>query len=240
MGLFDFFGFKKANNSKIKEISFLLNNLDKTVLAGCKKGDYVNLWTKPEMDQVFIYAPGTIGGAGKLGIVPAKFFKSIKAHILGKQDFGFSGPLTNNYDATIIDLSLSSCTISIQLFSAEEQKRRINEMIEKDKQSLREELEKKYRMSKPVEIQFELKEKGFSDSEGLKIKVLDKNYYCENPYECKLQLVNDKNVILAETFSQKGKVLRIVKAYFNNQELKIEKIKQFQHYLNVVISPDLN
>jgi hypothetical protein len=85
-----------------------------------------------------------------------------------------------------------------------------------------------------------LKEKGFSDLEGLNLKVLDKNYYWENPYECKLQLVNDKNVILAETFSQKGKVLRIVKAYFNNQELKIEKIKQFQHCLNVVISPDLD
>ncbi|WP_276371949.1 hypothetical protein [Chryseolinea sp. H1M3-3] len=235
MGLFDFFKAKKTENYIGRDITFRLNNPSRTVLAGCKEGDYVNLWTKPEMDRVNIYAPNSIGGSGQLGTIPSNYFKLIKAHILGQKDFEFSGPSTNNYDATITDVSSTSCTISIRLFSPEEHERRIKEMIERDKELTRVELEKKYRMSKPVDIKFDLKgDKPFS-LDHVRLRIFDKEYYIENPHDYKLQLVDDTNGVIAETFSQKDKVFRVVKAHLNGQPLRIEQIERSRDHLKVVV-----
>src|SRR6187402_2385606 len=109
MGFFNFFKFETAEDYFGKVISFTLDNISRGVLTSCKNGDYVNLWTKADMDKVMISAPNSIGGSGQLAIVPSKYAKIIKAHILGQKDYGFSGPSTNNYDASITSLSGSSC-----------------------------------------------------------------------------------------------------------------------------------
>lgn len=235
MGLFDFFKAKKAEDFFGRDITFRLSNPSKTVLAGCKKGDYVNLWTKPEMDRVNIYAPNSIGGSGQLGTIPSNYSRVIRTHILGQRDFGFSGPSTNNYDATIVDLTSSSCTISIRLFSRQEHERRINDIIERDKKATRVELERKYRMSKPVAIKFDLKRIGTFNLGNLRLRIFDKEYYIEHPHEYKLQLVDDTDEVIAETFSQKDKVFRVVKAHLNGQPLKIEKIEKSKDYLTVTV-----
>ncbi len=236
MGLFDFFKTKKADDYFGQEITFRLSNPSTSVLAGCKKGDYVNLWTKPEMDRVNIYAPNSIGGSGQLGTIPSNYFKIVKTHILGQKDFGFSGPSTNNYDASIIDITSSSCTISIQLFSHEQHERRIHEMIEKDKLATKIELEKKYKMSKPVEIKFDLKRTKTAELDKLRLKIFDKEYYIEHPHDYKLQLIDDNNEVIGETFSQKDKVFRVVKAHLNGQPLKIQKLeKSSDHFKTLIV-----
>lgn len=235
MGLFDFFRIKKSESSGGQEITFSPSNLSKTVLSGCKKGDYLNLWTKPEMDRVIIYVPNSIGGSGQLGTIPSNYFRLIKAHILGQKDFGFSGPSTNNYDAAIIDLTSSSCTISIRLLTAKEHEQRINEMVERDKQATKLELEKKYRMTKSVDVKFDLKRTSPQNLDNLRLKIFDKEYYIEHPHDYKLQLIDNQNVVVGETFSQKDKVFRIVKAHLNGQPLKIEKIDILGNQLKVIV-----
>jgi hypothetical protein len=235
MGLFDFFKTWKANDFRGSTIEIHLSKPNRTVLAECQIGDYVNLWTKPEMDRVIIYSPYSIGGSEQLGTVPSKYFRAIKNHILQQRDFGFSGPSMNNYDATIVNITPSSCIISIQLFSQEEHERRISEMIEGDKKAIRSELEKKYRMTKPVDIRFDLKGNATSDLGNIRLKIFDKEYYIEHPYEYKLQLVNDSNLVIAETSSQKDKVFRVVKAHLNGHPIRIEKIEKFKDHLMVVI-----
>lgn len=237
MGLFDFFKKKKAADYLGKVINFSLNNINKRDSSNCKKGDYVNFWTKPEMDNVLIYSPNSTGGSGQLGIVPSKYAQVIKTHILGKKDFGFSGPSTNNYEASIIDLSDSSCTIRIKLYSAKEYEQIIQDKVQSDKDATKTELEKKYKMNKPVEIKFDLKRTDLTDFRKIKLKIFEKEFYIENPYEYKLQLIEEEtSKIIAETFSQREKVFRVVKAHYNGQILCITKIEKESDYLKAVVS----
>jgi hypothetical protein len=236
MGIFDLFKNKTAEDYFGKVISFTLNNISKAVLSNCKNGDYVNLWTKSDMDRVMIYAPNSIGGSGQLGVVPGKYAKIIKAHILGQQDYGISGPSTNNYDASIINISGASCTIGIKLYSAKEHERIIQEMINRDKAATKADLEMKYKMTKPVEIKFNIKRTDVTNFDSLKLKVFEKEFYIEYPYDFKLQLVDDHNRIVAETVSQKEKVTRIVKGFYNGQKISITKIEKERDYLKTTIS----
>jgi hypothetical protein len=235
MGLFDFFKSEKRESSGGREITFSPSNLSKSVLSGCKKGNYINLWTKPEMDRVNIYVPNSIGGSGQLGTIPSNYFQLIKAHILGQKDFGFSGPSINNYEAAIIDLTSSSCTISIRLLTAQEHEQRIIEMVERDKLATKLELEKKYRMTKSVTVKFDFKRTAIQNLDNFRLKIFDKEYYIEHPHDYKLQLIDNQNVVIGETFSQKDKVFRIVKAHLNGQSLKIEKVEITGNQLKVIV-----
>ncbi len=236
MGIFDLFKNKTAEDYFGKVISFTLDNISKAVLSNCKNGDYVNLWTKSDMDRVMIYAPNSIGGSGQLGVVPSKYAKIIKAHILGQKDYGISGPSTNNYNASIINISGASCTIGIKLYSTKEHERIIQEMINRDKAATKADLEKKYKMTKPVEIKFNIKRTDVTNFDNLKLKVFEKEFYIEYPYDFKLQLVDDHNRIVAETVSQKEKVTRIVKGFYNGQKISITKIEKERDYLKTTIS----
>jgi hypothetical protein len=235
MGFFNFFKNETTENYLEKVISFTLDNVSKAVLSSCKNGDYVNLWTKVDMDNVMIYAPNSISGSGQLGIVPSKYKKIIKAHILEKRDYGFSGPSTNNYDASITNISGSSCTIRIKLYSAKEHERIIHEMINRDKAATKAGLEKKYKMTTPVEIKFNLKRTDVTNFDDLKLKVFEKEFYIEYPYDFKLQLIDDHNRIAAETVLQKEKVTRIVNGFYNGQKISITKIEKERDYLKATI-----
>jgi hypothetical protein len=235
MGIFDFFKTKKVQTNAGSEISFQIKFENEKISKSLKEGDYVNLWTKPELEKVIIYAPNTIGGNGQLGIIPPDYFKAIKKHILNSRDFGFSGPSTNNYEAFITNITNSSCTIKIKLLSEKEHEEIIKNFIEKEKNTTKMELEKKYQMSKPVQVSFYLKSKEEFIIEDLSLKILDKEYYIENPFELKLQLISNEKKIIAETHSQRDKVLRVIKANQNGQELKLDKMEKFDEYISVII-----
>ena len=236
MGFFNFFKSETAEDYFGKVISFTLDNISQKILTNCKNGDYVNLWTKADMDKVMIYAPNSIGGSGQLGIVPSKYSKIIKTHILGQKEYGFSGPSTNNYDASITNVSGSSCTVGIKLYSAKEHERIIQDMINRDKAATKADLDKKYKMTKPVEIKFDLKRTDVANFDNLKLKVFEKEFYIEYPYDFKLQLLDGNNRLVAETVSQKEKVSRIVKGFYNGQKISITKVEKERDYLKTTIS----
>jgi DNA polymerase III epsilon subunit-like protein len=225
---------KEDNNGKV--ITFTGDYINQRELSNCNVGDYVTLWTQPDMNRVIIYAPGSAGGMGQLGIVPEKYFKTIQAHILRQKDYGMSGPSTNNYDATILNISRSSCTIEIKLFSPEEHEKIIMDMIDQEKKATKASLEKHYKMIKPVEIKFSMLQPIELNLGNLKLKIFEKEYYIEHPYYYKLQLVDETNKVVAETFSQKDKVFRVVKGYYNGQKMVLTKIETKRDYLNVFIS----
>ena len=70
--------------------------------------------------------------------------------------YGMSGPCTNNYDATIIELSNNSCTIEVLFYSPEEHKKRIDNLILRYRNDLDEKLSAKYQLKKPIELTFTL------------------------------------------------------------------------------------
>ncbi|MBX2941418.1 MAG: hypothetical protein KF860_03655 [Cyclobacteriaceae bacterium] len=237
MRFFDFLKEKEAADYFGKVISVTLDNINWKDLPNCKRGDYVKLWTKPEMDKVIIYAPNSVGGSGQLGTIPSKYTQIIKAHILGQKDCGLSGPSTNNYCASIIDLSGSCCTIGIKLYSAKEHEQIILDIVQRDRAATKKKLEKKYKMTKPVEIKFDLKRTEVIDFEKMKLKIFEKEFYTDYPYDYKLQLIDETTSgVIAETFSQKDKIFRVVKAHYNGQKLSIAKIEKEGNYLKAIVS----
>jgi hypothetical protein len=254
MGIFDFLKRKSPEQVKPEEgkssneIIFTLTNINRSVLSNYEVGDYVNLWTQPDMNRVIIYAPGSVGGSGQLGIVPDKYFKTIQAHILGENNYGMSGPSMHNYDATIVNISALGCAIRIKLFTPEEHKKMIADIIDQEKKTIKADLEKHYKMTKPVLIQFniahikivnleDLKLK-VVNPENLKLKIFEKEYYIEHPSDYKLQLVDDTDKIVAETYSQKDKVFRVVKSFYNGQQMILMKIDYEGDHLNVLIGAE--
>lgn len=250
MSIFDFLKRKSKEDYYGKEITFTIDNVYIGELSNCKVGDYVTLWTKPKMDRVIIYRPVPTNEMGELGIVPNTYFKIIKSHILGEKSYGFSGPLTHNYNATILNISGSSCTIELKLFSPEEHEKKIMNMIDKEKQSINDKLEKPYKMKNLVLIKFniidvetvnleDLKLK-LENLDNLKLKIFDKEYYIEHPDNYKLHLVDNTNKLLAaaEVHSQRHLVYNVVKGYFDGQKMIIKKIDFEGSYLNVLISAE--
>lgn len=248
MGIFDFFKkTESTEDSSSKEITFNVNTIDQIVLSGCKVGDYVSLWTTPQMDNVIIYAKGSVGGSGQLGIVPNNYFRNLKAHILGAKSYGISGPSTRNYDATILSITGSSCTIGIKLYSPEEHEKRIMDMNAQAKQGIKDKLDKLYKMKKPVSIKFkiigiktldleDLKLK-ITNPENLKLIIFEKEYYIEHPNDYKLELRDDTNKLLAvPERSQNSSLLNIIKGHHSGQKMLITKIEIEENHLLVLIS----
>lgn len=237
MGLFDFFKKKKVVKSFEDTISFRLENPDRSTLLKCKVGDNVNLWTKEDIDSVNIYSASSTGGSGLLGITPNKYLRKIKNHLLNQKEFGFSGPSTNNYEAIISEISASNCIISVNLLSPADHEIKILKMIEDEKIQIKEDLEKVYKMTKSVKIIFDLKTKNQNEWRIPRLKILEKKYYLENPYDYKIQLIDENDHLIGETYSQKNKIFRIIKAHFNDQLLLIKDFKKTEDKIIVEVEP---
>ena len=247
MAFFDFF--KKITKSKINVVEELPNYYSKKImfspdgiyfmnLTTCKVGDYVSLWTKPEVENVFIYSSTSLNGSGKIGYVPFRYKRLIRNHLLSMNHYSMSGPCTNNYDATIIDISNHSCKIEVLLYSHEQHKKRIDDLLLKEKNDLDEKLSAKYLMKKPIELSFTLinsDEKHFND---LSLKVFDKEHYLKDPYILQIQLLNNNKVIGELNRSERDKVLRIIKSKYNNQKLKLSKRSKWKNIITVLIEPE--
>lgn len=221
MGFFDFFKKKTAEDYYTSPITFTLHGVQRAFLPECKPGDHVNLWASPTYNNVNIYAAQSIGGDGLLGVVPAKYSNILKEHLLS-YTWG-DGAFLKNYEASIKFISGSSCTIEVQILSPGEHQRRINKLIEDQRGKVRVELEKKYTMKKPVEIIFKHINKT-SNTGNIKLKILPKDVYLQNPYDISIQLVDGEKII-AESISQRDQVFRVMKAYYNNQNPFVSKVK---------------
>lgn len=240
MSIFDFFKRNKANNTEKNIIKFKVDKLRLLTLSSCKLNDYVQLFTKPDMDAVLIYSAGTIGGNGLLGIVPNNHFITIWKHLLQPTQINkiISGSSTNNYDATITRITNYSCEITIKLFSEEEHKKIIDDIITNDKLRTSEELNKKYKMRSPVKISFNLEDTylfNIEDLINLKLHIFEKEYYIEDPFNYNILLMNG-NEIIGKTTSQKTEIFRILKTHFNGHEIKINNIEKGSEYSGKILT----
>lgn len=61
------------NNRRIAHFSaehLFISKIDIENLFGCATDTELNLWTKPELDSIFAYAPGSVGGSGLTLVLP--------------------------------------------------------------------------------------------------------------------------------------------------------------------------
>lgn len=222
MGFFDVF-----KSKPLSPLKFLLPEIHPDDFKKCKVGSHVNLFTQPNMNYVIIYAPGSVGGGGRIGGIDGKYGKLIQKHILRN---------STNYEAIIIDVSGKSCTIEVKLLSDEEVKILENNQLEAQKEDTKTRLNKEKRLIKPLELKFILKEPINFSLENLQLKIFDKEVYIKNPYEYKVQLVTPSNKVVAETLSQKQQIISLIQAYYSGQTLTIKELKQEKEYIKAIIT----
>jgi hypothetical protein len=98
----------KNTDGEVVNFEFYVDEINSSELKGCAVGDFVNLWKAPEASRILIYRRGTVGGAGKIGSVPAEYFGVIAPCFIDESNL--------RYDAHITDLGLNKCKISCKLY----------------------------------------------------------------------------------------------------------------------------
>ena len=143
--------------SNVSEFRFSIAQATATEqLVHAEIGDSVKLWAPPDTPtKILIYRRGTLGGEGRLGLVPKTYAGVIANHLA-------SGlPI----ETEILDVSTATCTIRCRLVQAEE----INRAKEKEREKLRAELTKPYRPKKPVEFSVDAKSYVLNIGERLRL-----------------------------------------------------------------------
>jgi hypothetical protein len=236
MGWFDFLKSERVTDYYDKEIQFQVDNVDSEKFIACQKYGYVNLWTKPDMDRILIYAPNDAGDRKHIGELPSKYVRLFKQHLLGRDHNKF---LVSNYETSVIETKCSTVVFVLKLLSPEVQNKISREVKEREVEALKKELNKEYKLKKPVVVKFYFGEKMHPTKETkLKVGVLSKEYYLNNPSDYKIQLNDEKGNLIAESHAQKAEVMKLIKAHFNNQQLVIIKTESDNRDFLITISTD--
>jgi hypothetical protein len=140
----------------VSEFIFTIDKLNAQELTQAKIGDTVNFWA-PDDDptKVMIYRRGSLGGQGKLGVVPNTYARLIANH----------RALQLPIETEILEKTPSKCIIRCRLVPAEE----INREKNMEQQKLRTELTKPYRPKKPVVFSVDVKSYSFNIGDRLKL-----------------------------------------------------------------------
>jgi len=131
-------GYKDSKElSNPSEFIFKIDQPNAQELAQVKIGDSVNFWAPDDTPKkVFIYRRGTLGGQGRLGMVPKTYVRLISDQLA----------MQLSIETDIIERTTSNCTIRCRLVSVEE----ISREKKKKQDKLRAELTKPYRPKKPI------------------------------------------------------------------------------------------
>jgi hypothetical protein len=96
-----FYKKSKSYDSSDIEFTFSVKNLNKKELANLKENHSVNFWQKPNTYTVFIYRAGTMGGRGRIGIVPNKYSRQIVNDLQHDRTYGGEIVSLNSSDVII-------------------------------------------------------------------------------------------------------------------------------------------
>lgn len=200
------------NNSEYEIINFEFKKTGNstTVILG----DYVNFWINPENNDIFIFSAGSIGGAGKIGLVP----KNVENKIRNYKN------IENSYIETKI-LSINGDDIKVEAILYKERPISHYEIdLANNKQSrFIETFGNPYFPRKPIEITFNIIDKRkFNPDKKYTFSTLSKDYFVQNPLKLEISLLNDKNELIAHQKNYASKLEKIIHAsFFNNIEPEI-------------------
>jgi predicted RNA-binding protein with RPS1 domain len=211
-----------TNNTTSDVIIFLVKDQNIEELRRCKEGDYVNLWMpKNDLTNIFIYRRGSIGGSGRIGLVPSKYTRSISNHLKSGLEC----------EAEILDLNTGK--IKCRLIPKTETDAKRSVYIKKASESISNEISKKY--SKPPKDNFEIRiylPKDHNQKSGYTL-FLEKqpvSYYIANSTPLCIKLVDSQGKIVANKDNEPGLQRKILRAYFNNYKVLIK--------INSIENPD--
>jgi len=204
----------QADNKDTQEIVFELQNCPKEDLALCKIGGSVSLWMpKDGRQQINVYRPGSLGGQGRLGLIPNKYLNVISKHL--SQNLG--------YNAEILDINInkSNCKIKYTPISKQETEARHAKQIEDAATKLKSELQKKYRPRNSISVSVSLpKNHTLKEEQELFLEKKPLEYYIENAMSLHINFTDLEGNVVANKSNEPSLVRSILKAYFNQCSIK--------------------
>ncbi|MCX7428896.1 MAG: hypothetical protein NTW96_25125 [Planctomycetia bacterium] len=145
---------KRLFNASEFEFSIVQPNAEE--LSQVRIGDSVKLWAPADAPtKILIYRHGSLGGDGRLGLVPKTYAEVIANHRASELPI----------ETEVCGLTTSTCSIRCRLVQAEE----VNRAKREEQQKLRAELTKPYRPKKPVEFSVDAKSYVLNVGERLRL-----------------------------------------------------------------------
>jgi len=218
-----FYRKRKTNGSSDIDFTFIVEDLNKDEINNLKEESSVNFWQKPKSNIVFIYRSGTMGGVGRIGIVPKKYAGQIIKDLKNKRP----------YVGQILSLSQSEVRIRYTRPSSERMKKIQKNYDKKRNNDLEQLLSQDYNPQKGFGISVDFKkDKTFKIGEELEIKFEDRDHYIKNSQYLGLNFYNQMNELVATKNNHPDKIRRILRAHFNNYKIKTEinSIKELDEY----------
>lgn len=237
MGIFDFLfqGPSKLEDYQDRVFQFVPDKISRQQIVKVKVGEYVNLWRSDKSNDVVVFASGGVGGSGYLGIVPSKYSTMIRRHLDECHQTEISSYY--HYKAEIIEIGNLECTISVTLHSKDARIR----MVEDDLKSARDKtfaaFEKNYTLRKSVKLKFDLL-RDIKPSDTVRLKILPKETYIDDPYNCPIELTLSDGAVVGRTRSQKSECFRVIRSYFSRQNLVIVKKEQIRDQLTIEVAAE--
>lgn len=184
------------------DFSFAIEQVNIEELDFVILGDHVNLWASVDAPtKVVIFRRGSIGGQGRLGLVP----RSCATLIADQRSLNL--PI----ETEVIEKTSSSCRIGCRLVQAEER----NRAIEEERGKLRAEFTKPYRPKKPIVVEMSAPEAvTFQEGQQLKFKDESVDHYAVSP-SVKLEFIIAPNAPLAFLRAGADQRTRILRAHFS-------------------------
>lgn len=218
-----FYKNRQTNGSSDKDFTFTVKNLNKDETNKVKEGASVNFWQKPNSNTVLIYRSGTMGGVGRIGIVPNKYSGQIIRDLKNKRP----------YVGQILSLSRSEVRIRYKRPSSKRMKKIQSDYDKKRNSDLEQLLSQDYNPTKGFHVSVDFKkDKTFKIGEVLEIKFQDRDHYIKKSQALGLNFYNQKAELVATKNNQPDKIRRILRAHFNNYKIKTEisSIKALDKY----------
>lgn len=211
----------KPRKSISADFSFSIKKMNIEELSLVIVGDRVNLWASPDAPtKIVIFRRGSIGGQGRLGVVPGSHAKLIAEH----------RSLSLPIETEVIEKSSSSCTIACRLVSNEEVG--IKKKDQQDK--LRDDLNKPYRPTKPLEFSLHTKSNALKVGEQLQFVRLPSIEECVSDISSVVLVMSSMDGVKifekSDDAAIKVKLVRLVRTFNSIRIIVSSKSNQIQSH----------
>jgi hypothetical protein len=189
----------------MKEITVELDNCPSKDLALCKTGGYVNLWLPKDGNVVYVFRSGSIGGQGKLGTIPAKYFGLFVSHL--RQGL--------RYETQIVDVDVNRlrCKVKCALFSKQETEARLAQELDNAQKKFKSELEKPYKPTGSLLIRINLpKDTQLSEGQEFFLEKQPLEFYSRNAQILSISFVDANGKIVANKTNEPALIRSIIRA----------------------------
>jgi hypothetical protein len=194
------FSVYRADPDEIKELSI---------------GESVKLWMRPKNpEMITIYRRGELGG--RIGFVPEEYFEAISPYV----------NIDNSFTAIVAEKDETSCVIEYRKKTTEETLRSLSQNIKRLAEvqaNLKEELTKKYKPQKAVEIELYVSRKTKVKQDAKFSITFESVETYINQISLSIEFKNEDGRTVG-FLSDSSPVMRILKAHFNGYQIDIENM----------------